>query len=71
MYTADEVDVIVFYLAPEDAWYVIPIWALGKRYCLHFHHNGGRREMYRYEQYREPWWLMEAKNRMGRAKSPR
>jgi len=27
--------------------------------------------MYQYEQYREAWWLLKAKNRMGRAKSPR
>jgi hypothetical protein len=71
MYTAAEVDVIVVYLVPEDAWYVIPIRALGKRYCLYFHPNGRRREMYQYEQYREAWWLMKAKHRMGRAKSPR
>jgi len=71
MYTAAEIDVIVVYLVPEDAWYVIPIRALGKRYCLYFHPNGRRREMYQYEQYREAWWLLKAKNRMARAKSPR
>ena len=71
MYTAAEVDVIVVYLVPEDAWYVIPIAAIGKRYRLYFHPNGRRREMYQYEQYREAWWLMKAKHRMGRARSPR
>lgn len=71
MYTADEIDVLVVYLVPEDVWYVIPIRALGKRYCLYFHPNGRRREMYQYEQYREAWWLLKAKNRMGLAKSPR
>jgi hypothetical protein len=37
MYTADEVDVLVVYLVPEDAWYLTPIRALGRRYCLYFH----------------------------------
>jgi hypothetical protein len=59
----------VVYLVPEDAWYVIPIRALGNRYCLYFHPNGRRREMYQYEQYREAWWLMKAKKRMGLAKA--
>jgi hypothetical protein len=46
MYTPEEIDVIVVYLVPEDAWYVIPIEAIGKRYCLYFHPNGSRTGMY-------------------------
>ena len=64
MYTPAEVDVIVVYLVPEDAWYVIPIAAIGKRYCLYFHPNGRRRRMYQYEQYREAWWVLRS-NRKG------
>ena len=71
MYTADEVDVLVVHLVPEDAWYIIPIRALGTRHCLYFHPNGRRREMHQYEQYREARWLLKAKYGMGRAKGTR
>jgi hypothetical protein len=69
MYTPHEIDVIVVYVVPEDAWYVIPINALCKRYTLYLHPNGRRRGMYQYEQYREAW-IMKAKNKLDVAKSP-
>jgi len=71
MYTPDEIDLLVVYLVPEDTWYVIPIEAIGKNYSLYFHSNGSQRGTHPYEKYREAWWLMKAKNRMGRVKSPR
>jgi hypothetical protein len=58
IYTAKEVDVIVVYVVPENAWYVIPIEAIGKRRCLYFHPNGTLRGTYQYEQYREAWHLL-------------
>jgi hypothetical protein len=60
MYTPEEIDVIVVYVVPEDVWYVVPIEALRKRYCLYFHPNGSRSGMYQYEKYREAWWLMRS-----------
>jgi len=59
VYSPKEIDVIVVYLVPENAWYVIPIEAIGKRGWLYFHPNGGRRGVRQYEQYREAWHLMQ------------
>jgi PD-(D/E)XK endonuclease len=58
VYTAKEVDVIVVYVVPENAWYVIPINAIRKRRSLYFHPGGTVRGVYQYEQYREAWHLM-------------
>jgi hypothetical protein len=58
IYTAKEIDVIVVYLVPVNAWYVIPIEAIRKRRSLYFHPNGSLTGVYQYEQYREAWHLM-------------
>ena len=57
-YTADEIDFLVAYIVPEDAWFVIPVRAFVPLrnllvYPLGSAHGG------RYEKYREAWWLME------------
>jgi PD-(D/E)XK endonuclease len=57
-YTPQEIDVIVVYIVPENAWYVIPIGAIRKRRWLYFHPNGTVRGVYQYEQYREAWHLL-------------
>jgi hypothetical protein len=58
VYTPEEIDVMVVYLPPENAWYVIPIAAIRKRRWLFFHPNGGQRGVDQYERYREAWHLM-------------
>jgi hypothetical protein len=59
-YTKDDVDVLVAYIVPEDAWYIIPIEA--------FEDIGGmklfpasRRRRSRFEKYREAWCLLSCK----------
>jgi hypothetical protein len=59
-YTKDDVDVLVAYVVPEDAWYVIPIEA--------FENIGGmklfpasRRRRSRFEKYREAWCVLACK----------
>lgn len=71
IYTPEEIDLLVVYIVPEDAWYIIPIEAVGGRQSLFFYPQGSQRGLCRYEKYREAWWLLKAKNRTGRAKSPR
>ena len=62
-YTKDEIDLIVAYVVPEDAWYVIPIEATRGRKRLCLHPNVIHRACYKYEQYREAWWLMQSNPR--------
>jgi hypothetical protein len=58
VYRPEEIDVIVVYLPPENAWYVIPIAAIRKRRWLYFHPNVRHRGVHQYERYREAWHLM-------------
>lgn len=60
IYTKDEIDLIVAYVVPEDAWYVIPIEATRGRKRLCLHPNVPRKPFYKYENYREAWWLMKS-----------
>jgi hypothetical protein len=59
IYTKDEIYFIIAYVVPEDTCYVIPIEATRGRKRLCLHPNVPHRECYRYEQYREAWWLMK------------
>jgi len=71
IYTKDEIDLIVAYVVPEDTWYVIPIEATRGRKRLSLHPNVPRRACYKYEHYREAWWLMQSTNKSDVATSPR
>jgi hypothetical protein len=57
-YTTDEIDFLVVYVVPENAWFVIPVRAFVPLRSLHVYPlgypDGGR-----YEKYREAWWLLE------------
>lgn len=57
-YKAGSVDFFAVYLIPEDAWYILPYAALGKKLTLHFV-PGGRRQ--KYAKYREAWNLLRGK----------
>ena len=59
IYTKDEIDLIVAYVVPEDTGTSSPSKPrkAGKRLCLH--PNVPRKERYKYEKYREAWWLMK------------
>jgi PD-(D/E)XK endonuclease len=53
-YTAEEVDVVVGYVVPEDAWYVIPIQAFaGIKTVKVF--PASRRMRSKHEKFREAW----------------
>ena len=53
-YTADEIDFLVAYLFPEDAWYIFPAALVENRRSICI---GARSKL---QQYREAWKLMEA-----------
>jgi hypothetical protein len=71
IYTKDEIDLIAAYVVPEDTWYVIPIEATRGRKRLCLHPNVPRRDCYKYEKYREAWWLMKSNRKSDVAKNPR
>jgi len=59
-YTAEDIDVLIAHVVPVDAWYVVPVEALAFK-SLHFYpdHFCPRA---RFEQFREAWRLLQAKN---------
>ena len=56
-YTANDIDFLVAYIIPRDAWYVIPVKLLTPVLGMCFYPLGCRRGGY-YEVYREAWHLM-------------
>ena len=57
-YTADEIDFLVAYIFPEDAWYIFPISIVANRTVLCVAPKSKRS---RWEQYREAWKLMQCR----------
>jgi hypothetical protein len=56
-YGTDEVDFFAAYIVQEDAWYIIPIRAVGDRSKVHVHpHLGGT--VGKFERFREAWHLL-------------
>ena len=53
-YTAREIDVVVAYVQPVDAWYVIPIEKVGRAKSLRFYPDIESRRP-GWEEYREKW----------------
>ena len=53
-YTAADVDVLVAYLVPEDAWYVVPIAAFKRIKSMKLF-PASRRRRSKHEVYREAW----------------
>lgn len=56
-YRARELDFVIGYAVPEDAWYVVPARALARRrsFWVYPHRPGSRG---RFEQYRDAWRLL-------------
>ncbi len=55
-YSPREVDILAAYVFAEDAWYLIPIRAVGRRKMITLcPHRPSRR---RFEKYREAWHLL-------------
>ncbi|MBZ5680339.1 MAG: hypothetical protein LAO24_09560 [Acidobacteriia bacterium] len=53
-YTAGEIDVLAAHVQPVDAWYLVPIGAVGRAKSLRLYPDIESREP-RWEQYREAW----------------
>ena len=64
-YTAAEVDVVVGYVVPEQAWYVIPIGAFAGIKSMKLF-PASRRMRSKHEKYREAWcWMCCGRAGMG------
>ena len=61
-YTPEQIDFLVAYIVPEDAWYVLPIRAFAPRRYLSFFPHIPKSSRGRYENFRNAWNLM---NRCG------
>jgi hypothetical protein len=61
-YGLDEIDFIAAFVAPHDAWYLIPVESLGRNKRIRLY--PGVKRLTRpggfYEQYREAWHLLKA-----------
>jgi hypothetical protein len=55
-YDETQIDFLVAYLVPEDAWYVIPVKKLKRRTRLFFRPDASGKAMW--EKYREGWCQM-------------
>ncbi len=56
-YHAGEVDFVIGYVVPEDAWYIVPARALARRRSFWVYPHRARSRG-RFEQYREAWRLL-------------
>jgi len=56
-YTAEEIDFLVAYIVPEDAWFVIPVEAFAVRNSIKVYPRG-EMKIGPYEKYRDAWSLM-------------
>ena len=55
-YGADEIDALVAYCVPEDAWYVFPVSFFSVRRSMNLF-PASQRKRSRFEKYREAWWI--------------
>jgi len=55
-YSTDDIDFLVAYIFPEDAWYVFPATVVENRTALYINPTSKRS---RHKQFREAWTLME------------
>jgi hypothetical protein len=69
VYTKNEIDLLVAYVIPDDAWYVIPIEVTNGCQSLRLYPNGSKRGRCKYEKYREAWWQMKSNRKSGRVKN--
>ena len=56
-YQADEIEVLVAYVVPKNAWYVFPVRALTDVPSLKLF-PGSRKSRSKYEKYREAWGIL-------------
>jgi hypothetical protein len=56
-YTPDEIDFLAAYVAPEDAWFIIPIQALQSRTSFRVYPRRSNKKG-PFDHHREAWYLM-------------
>ena len=56
-YSTRQIDFLVAYIIPENAWYVFPVAVLGVRTCIKLF-TQNRKTRSRFEEFREAWHLM-------------
>ena len=56
-YTADEIDLLVAYCVPEDAWYVFPMKEVERHRTMKLY-PGSQRKRSKFEKYREAWGIV-------------
>jgi hypothetical protein len=56
-YSVKQIDFLVAYIIPENAWYVFPVAVLGVRTCIKLF-TQHRKTRSRFEEFREAWHLM-------------
>src|SRR3954465_7018511 len=56
-YSTRQIDFLVAYIIPENAWYVFPVAILGVRTCIKLF-TQHRKTRSRFEEFREAWYLM-------------
>src|SRR5436309_4807050 len=56
-YRADEIDLLVAYVVPENAWYVFPVRVIQRMKSLKLF-PGSRKKRSRFEKYREASWIL-------------
>jgi len=54
---ADEIDALVAYVVPENAWYVFPVKVVRLLGSLKLF-TGSRKRRSKFEKYREAWWIL-------------
>ena len=54
---ADEIDALVAYVVPENAWYVFPVKVVRLLRSLKLF-TGSRKRRSKFEKYREAWWIL-------------
>lgn len=59
-YRKDEIDALVAYVVPEDAWYVFPVRVIQRMKSLKLF-PGSRKKRSRFEKYREAWGILRDK----------
>ena len=59
-YRSDEIGFFAVFVAPRDAWYLIPVDVLSGRKFINLYPGGQkRRDAGRFEHYREAWHLLK------------
>jgi PD-(D/E)XK nuclease superfamily protein len=57
VYRASEIDALVAYVVPENAWYVFPVWLFRRRRSMKLF-PGSRKKRSKFEKYREAWGIL-------------